>query len=98
MYRRRNNNNDNHILSRDERVFYQRVAIEGTQKIIAECWKVVKDPKEKDNERKQEALRIALDGNAAVLDMLSKMKGQYFPAASADYDNSNSSDYDYYGR
>jgi hypothetical protein len=94
--RRRNNNdnyNYNHILTRDERVFYQRIAIEGTQKIIAECWKVVNNPKEKDERKTMEALRIALDGNAAVLDMLSKLKGQYFPAAAA---ADHESDYDYY--
>jgi hypothetical protein len=27
-------NNDNHILTQTERVFYQRLAMEGTQKII----------------------------------------------------------------
>lgn len=52
---RRNSNRNNHILTRDERVFYQRVAIEGTQKIIAECWKVVNNPKEKDERKIMEA-------------------------------------------
>jgi hypothetical protein len=38
---RRNNKNNNHILTPNERLFYQRKAIEGTQQIIEECWKIV---------------------------------------------------------
>jgi hypothetical protein len=43
-----NNNNDKHILTPSTRIFYQRIAIEGTQRIIEECWKIIKNPEEQD--------------------------------------------------
>jgi len=36
MIRRSNIKNNNHILTPNERLFYQRIAIEGTQQIIAQ--------------------------------------------------------------
>jgi hypothetical protein len=34
MRNNKNNNNDNHTLTPSERVFYQRVALEGTLKLV----------------------------------------------------------------
>lgn len=70
LVRRRNNkNNDNHILTLNERFFYQRLAIDGTQRIIDECWKIVNNPAEQDQERKSTALHIALEGQVQLCDM-----------------------------
>jgi len=88
---RNNKNNDNHILTPTERLFYQRIAIEGTQKIIDECWKIVNKPDEQEEGYKMSALHIALEGNVQLCNTLKNMKEQYYPAASADHN----SDYDY---
>ena len=78
MRRRNNNDNhilsfhhryDNHILTLNERFFYQRLAIDGTQRIIDECWKIVNNPAEQDQERKSTALHIALEGQVQLCDM-----------------------------
>jgi hypothetical protein len=79
------NNNDNHILTPTERVFYQRLAMEGTQKIIDECWKIINNPDQQEEGYNIAALHIALDGNVQIAEMLKSMKQQYNPAA-ADHD------------
>ncbi|MFI5423092.1 MAG: hypothetical protein ACHQWH_04050 [Nitrososphaerales archaeon] len=43
---------------------------------MGECCKIIKNPKEEE-QHKITALHIVLDSNAAVLDMLSRMKEQY---------------------
>jgi hypothetical protein len=80
-----NNKNDSHILTPTERLFYQRISIEGTQKIIDECWKIVKSCDEQEA-CKISALSIALEGQVQLCDMLKAMKQQYYPAA-IDSDN-----------
>jgi hypothetical protein len=60
---RNNNYNDNHILTPTERLFYQRMAMEGTKRIIDECWKLIKDEKDEEAERKITALHPARDCN-----------------------------------
>ena len=59
MRRHNNKNNDGHILTPTERLFYQRLAMEGTQKIIDECWKIIKNPEEQEEGYKLAALQIA---------------------------------------
>jgi hypothetical protein len=94
--RRRNNNNDNdnHILTPTERLFYQRLAMEGTQKIIDECWKIINNPNEQEEGYKMSALHIALEGNVQIAEMLKSMKEQYYhSAAAADHDHDHNYDY-----
>jgi hypothetical protein len=43
---RNNKYNDNHILTPTERLFYQRMSMEGVKQIIDECWKIIKNPQE----------------------------------------------------
>jgi hypothetical protein len=73
------NNNDNHILTPTERVFYQRLAMEGTQKIMDECWKIINNPDQQEDGYKIAASQIALDGNVQIAEMLKSMKQQYNP-------------------
>jgi len=86
MRRSNNKNNDNHILTPNERLFYQRMAIDGTQRIIDECLTRYK------KDGNLDALKLALDGNVQLADMFRMIKEQYYPASTAtDHDNS----YDY---
>jgi hypothetical protein len=85
-------NNDDHILTPKERLFYEHLAIEGTQKIIEEsmkivreCMKITENPKEAE-ENKITALRLTLDANVQVADMLKRMKQQYQYGHDYDYD------------
>jgi hypothetical protein len=48
---RNNKNNYDHFLTPNERVYYARQSIDGTQKIIDEMWKVIKNPKEAEDRR-----------------------------------------------
>ena len=64
MSRQANNNDNNHILTLDERAFYIRMSIEGTQRIIEECLTRY----EKDGD--MFALKLALDGNVQLAEML----------------------------
>lgn len=63
---RRNNdkNSDNHILTLDERAFYIRQSIEGTQRVIDECLTSYK------KDGNLEALKIAMDGHVQLGEML----------------------------
>jgi hypothetical protein len=72
-------NNNNHILTPTERVFYQRLAMEGTLKIMDECWKIINNPDQQEDVYKIAALHIALDGNVQIAEMLKSMKQQYNP-------------------
>jgi hypothetical protein len=83
-----NNNNKGHILTPTERLFYQRISIEGTQKIIDECWKIVKSSDEQEA-CKISALSIALEGQVQLCDMLKAFKQQYGVSSSSSSDNSN---------
>ena len=56
--------NDNHILTLEERAFYIRQSIEGTQRIIGECLARYEDDGNLD------ALKIALDGYVQFAEML----------------------------
>jgi len=69
MRNNKNNNNYNHFLTPNERVFYVRMTIDGTQKIIKECWKVIRNPRETED-RKMMALQLAFDGNVQLLTLL----------------------------
>ena len=86
----KNNYNDGHILTPTERLFYQRMSMEGIKQIIDECWKIIKNPQEHEC-KAMEAMQIALEANVQLANMLKTMKQQYFPAATTDHDNS----YDY---
>lgn len=44
--RNNNNYNDNRIVTPTERLFYQRLPMEGTQRIIDECWKIIRNERE----------------------------------------------------
>ena len=63
---RRNNdkNSDNHILTLDERAFYIRQSIEGTQRVIDERLTSYK------KDGNLEALKIAMDGHVQLGEML----------------------------
>ena len=50
---RDNKNSYDHFLTPNERVSYARQSIDGTQKVIDECWKVIKIQKKQ---------KIARDG------------------------------------
>ena len=63
-----NKNNYNNLLTLDERAFYIRMSIEGTQKIIEECLTSYK------KDGNLEALKIAMDANVQLCDMLKKIK------------------------
>jgi hypothetical protein len=73
-----NNNNKNyiHFLTPNERVFYARQSIDGTQQIIDEMWKVIKNPKET-GDRKMMALQLAFEGTRSKIDMLKIVKQLY---------------------
>jgi hypothetical protein len=85
----KNNYNYDHFLTPNERVFYARQSIDGTQKVIDECWKVIKNPNET-GDRKMLALQLALEGTKSKIDMLKIMKQLFeelYPiAADHDYD------------
>jgi hypothetical protein len=63
------------------------MSIEGIQQIIEECWKIVRNPEEEE-QNKMSALHIALEGNVQLANMLKSMKERYYPAAvdSHEYD------------
>jgi hypothetical protein len=68
-------------------VFYARQSIDGTQKVIVEMWKVIKNPKET-QDRKMMALQLAFEGTKSKIDMLKIIKQMYedlYPIA-ADHD------------
>jgi hypothetical protein len=62
--------------------------MEGTQRIIDECWKIIKSPEEQEEGYKIVALHVAHEGNVQLANMLKSMKEQYYPAAvdSHEYD------------
>ncbi len=83
-----NKNNYDHFLTPNERVFYARQSIDGTQKIIDECWKVIRNPKET-GDRKMMALQLAFEGTKSKIGMLKIVKQMYqdlYPASGHDYD------------
>ena len=49
---RDNKNSYDHFLTPNERVSYARQSIDGTQKVIDECWKVIKNPKETEDRKR----------------------------------------------
>jgi hypothetical protein len=73
---RNNKNNDGHILTPTERLFYQRMSMEGVKQIIDECWKIIKNP-EVHECKAMEAMQIALEANVQLCNMLKSMKQQY---------------------
>ena len=75
----RKNDNDNHILTPDERAFYMRQSIEGTQTIIQECLARYQE------DGNLEALRIAFDGYVQLCDMLKKVNELYSYSPDFDY-------------
>jgi hypothetical protein len=91
----KNKYNDGHILTPTERLFYQRMSMEGIKQIIDECWKTVNNPEEQEC-HKMEALQIALEANVQLCNMLKAMKQQY-GSVSSDNDNDNSNNNDVYG-
>lgn len=66
--RNNKNNSDNHILTLEERAFYMLQSIDGTQNVIKECMKRYR------KDGNLEALKIAMDGNVQLCDMLKKVK------------------------
>jgi hypothetical protein len=83
----KNNHNYDHFLTPNERVFYARQSIDGTQKVIDECWKVITNPKETE-ERKMMALQLAFEGTKNEIDMLKTVK-QLFEGLYPITDNDN---------
>jgi hypothetical protein len=69
----KNKNNYDHFLTPSERVFYARQSIDGTQKVIVEMWKVIKNPKETED-RKMMALELAFEGTKNKMNMLRVVK------------------------
>ena len=83
---RNNNSNDGHILTPTERLFYQRMSMEGINQIIDECWKIIKNPQEHEC-KAMEAMQIALEANVQLCDMLKSMKQQYGSVSSHNNDD-----------
>jgi hypothetical protein len=71
-----NKNSYDHFLTPNERVFYVRQSIDETQKIIDECWKVIRNPKEQES-KVMEALELALYANVSLAEMLKIVKQLY---------------------
>jgi hypothetical protein len=69
MRNNKNKNNYDHFLAPNERVFYARQSIDGTQQVIDECWKVIRNPKET-GDRKMMALQLAFEGTKSKIEML----------------------------
>ena len=67
------NNKSSRGLTLDERTFCMLQSIDGTQQVIDECWKVIKNPKET-GDRKMMALQVALEGTKNKLEMLKKVE------------------------
>jgi hypothetical protein len=89
MRNNKNNYNYDHFLTPNERVFYSRQSIDGTQQIIDEMWKVIKNPKET-QDRKMMALQLAFEGTKSKIDMLKIIKQMYedlYPATGHIYDD-----------
>jgi hypothetical protein len=83
-----NKNNYDRFLTPSERVYYARQSIHGTQKVIDEMWKVIKNPNET-AERKMMALQLAFEGTKSKIDMLKIVKQLYedlYPIADNDND------------
>jgi hypothetical protein len=82
------NSHYDHFLTPNERVFYARQSIEGTQQIIDEMWKIIKNPKTTED-RKMMALELAFDGTKSKIEMLRIIKQMYqdfYPIADHDHD------------
>jgi hypothetical protein len=87
LMRRNNKNNDNHILTPTERLFYQRMSMEGIKQVIDECWKIIKSG---DNECcKMELMQVALEANVQLCNMLKSMKEQYGSVSNEASDNND---------
>ena len=54
-------------------VYYIHQSIDGTQQVIDECWKVIRNPKET-GDRKMMALQLAFEGTKSKIDMLKMVK------------------------
>lgn len=89
MRRNNKNNNDGHILTPTELLFYQRMSMEGIKQIIDECWKIVNKPDEQEEGYKIAALHVALEANVQLCDMLKAFKQQYGVSSSSSSDNNN---------
>jgi hypothetical protein len=63
----RRKDNDNHILTPTERLFYQRMSMEGIKQIIDECWKIIKNPQETIQVRHRVRAFYYLDVNRNVI-------------------------------
>jgi hypothetical protein len=81
---RDNKNSYDHFLTPNERVSYARQSIDGTQKVIDECWKVIKNPKETED-RKMMALQLAFEGTKSKIDMLKIVKQLFQARQDHDY-------------
>ena len=57
-------------------VYYIHQSIDGTQQVIDECWKVIRNPKET-GDRKMMALQLAFEGTKSKIDMLKMVKKLY---------------------
>ena len=57
-------------------VYYIHQSIDGTQQVIDECWKVIRNPKET-GDRKIMALQLAFEGWKSKIDMLKMVKKLY---------------------
>jgi septation ring formation regulator EzrA len=93
MRRNNNNKNDGHILTPTERLFYQRMSIEGIKQIIDECWKIVKNTEEEEC-HKIVALQTALEANVQLCNML-KTKEQQYGSVSEKSESDFDFDFDY---
>jgi hypothetical protein len=62
------NNNRSRDLTLDERAFYMLQSIDGTQKVIDECWTRYK------KDGNMYALKVAVDGYVQLGEMLRKVK------------------------
>jgi hypothetical protein len=79
---------NDHFLTPSERVFYARQSIDGTQQVIDETWKVIKNPQETED-RKMMALELAFGGTKSKMEMLNTVKQPFqdlYPIAGHDYD------------
>jgi hypothetical protein len=79
-----------HFLTPNERVFYARQSIDGTQKVIDECWMAIRNPKET-GDRRMMALQLAFESTKSKIDMLKMVKQLFQDLYPIDADH----DYDY---
>lgn len=77
--RRNNNKNNGRGLTLDERAFYILQSIDGTQKVIDECWTRYK------KDGNMYALKVAVDGYVQLGEMLEKVKELCSYSHSFDY-------------